>query len=62
MVQRFFFNGVNVYGNGFAVNIGIKYAVEILPDSAKSVFLVADPAMVSAKEAVDEPVFQFLVE
>ena len=51
MIQRFLFNGIDMLGNEFAIGMGIKNTILVLPDITNPKFPIRDQAVVTAQEA-----------
>jgi hypothetical protein len=62
MVERFLFDGVDILGDEFAIGMGIKDAVFILPDIADPKFPFRDQAVMTAQETGDLIFGRFLVK
>ncbi len=62
MVERFLFDGVDILGDEFAIGMGIKNAVLILPDIANPKVSFRDQAVVTAQEAGNLVLGRFFVK
>jgi len=62
VVERFFFDGVDIPGDEFAVGMGEKRPAPVLADLADAPSVLRDPAKVAAEKAGYLPVFEFLIE
>jgi len=61
MVERFFFDGVDVLSDELSIGMRIENAPSVFPDVADAKFSIGDQTMVATQEAGDLMVFLFLV-
>jgi hypothetical protein len=62
MVERLFFDGVEMLGDEFSVSMGVENAAFVFPYMTDSKFSIGDQAEVAAKVARDPVAIQFLIE
>ena len=62
MVQRLFFDGIDIARDRFAIGKSVQGSGFIFADPANAEILVFDPAVVRAQMALHLAVFQFPVE
>ncbi len=62
MVERFFFDGVDVLSNEFSIGMSKENASSVFPDVADTEFSIGDQTMVTAQEAGDLIVFLLLIK
>jgi len=62
VVERFFFDGVDVLGNEFSIGVGIENTASIFSDVADAKFSIGDQAMVAAQKAGNLIVFHFVIK
>jgi hypothetical protein len=62
MIERFFFDWVDVSGYDFPINKGIEFAFSVFPHSAHAEFRWCNLAAVAAEKTGDFPAFEALIK
>ena len=62
MIQRFFFNGVNMTGNDLVIHQGFKAAALVFPDTANPPATFFNKTPVAAQMTLNRLVFLWLIQ